>query len=124
MAARLLPLVLLVGATLDVSAAVWGRSPQAAAPSGYSYTPEQAERGRTVYAAHCAMCHGTDMAGADEFPSLTGARFDSHWRNRPADLYSKVKLSMPQDDPGSLSPADATAVVAAILHANGVPANK
>jgi len=119
--ARFPALLLFLGAASVLSVAVLWRGAEAAASVAYTYTPAQAVRGKAIFGAHCAICHGDDMDGKDEAPSLTGPRFDSHWRNRPADLYTKVKLSMPQDDPGSLTVEQATDVVAAILQANKVP---
>jgi cytochrome c len=119
--ARLSSLFVILGAASTLSAAVWARNGEDTASTGYRYTLVQAERGKPLYMEHCAVCHGAGMDGIDEAPSLVGDRFDSHWRKRPAELFSKVKLSMPQDDPGSLSAEQATDIVAAILHANRVP---
>ena len=117
-------LLLLVSGGI-LSAAVSARVPRSvAAPTGYSYTSAQADLGKAVYATHCAACHGSKMLGTDDgmddAPSLIGARFDSHWRSRPQALYLKIKRSMPQDDPGSLSNDQAAEVVAMILRANRV----
>jgi mono/diheme cytochrome c family protein len=80
--------------------------------------PIPPERGRAVYAARCAECHGRNFeGGAEDAPALVGARFQAKWRAREAALYSKVKLSMPQDDPGVLSPEQAADVTALILAA-------
>lgn len=117
--------LLLLAAGSILSAAVWARVPMSeAAPAGYGYTLAQAERGKAVFAAHCAACHGSKMEGTedgmDDAPPLIGARFDSHWRTRPQALYAKIKQSMPQDDPGALSKEQAAEVVAMILRANRV----
>ena len=119
--------LLLFGAGLTLSATVWARSTQPAAPAAaYSYTSAQAEFGKAVYAAHCAACHGANMQGTDDgmdaAPPLVGPRFDTHWRANPQALYSKIKRSMPQDDPGILSKDQAVEVVAYILRANKVGA--
>ncbi|MBO9621639.1 MAG: cytochrome c [Sphingomonas sp.] len=94
-----------------------------AAPAGGQAAPT-AERGQAIYAARCAACHGERMEGIEDAPPLIGARFDSHWRGRPAALLDKIRRSMPQDDPGSLSPAEAEVIVAAILEANPAPAGR
>ncbi|MEP9358780.1 c-type cytochrome [Sphingomonas sp. KR3-1] len=80
------------------------------------------EHGRAVYAARCAACHGRALEGVDEMPALVGARFQAKWRGREAALAAKVRLSMPQDDPGSLAPADAAEVATLVLAANHLPA--
>jgi mono/diheme cytochrome c family protein len=110
---------LFLGAAATIAAAASGQVAPGA-PSRYRYTTVEATRGEVVYAERCAACHGDVMDGAEEAPPLVGERFDGHWRDQPAELFSKVKRSMPQDDPGSLTVAQATDVVAAILHANGV----
>jgi mono/diheme cytochrome c family protein len=82
------------------------------------HAPVQAERGRAVYLARCAECHGRSFeGGAEDAPALVGVRFQTKWRGREAALYSKIKLSMPQDDPGILTPVQATDVTALILAA-------
>lgn len=90
----------------------------AAAPlcaAALARTPVQAERGRAVYAAKCAECHGRSFeGGAEDAPALVGARFQAKWRGREAALYDKIKRSMPQDDPGILTPAQAADVTALI----------
>jgi mono/diheme cytochrome c family protein len=80
--------------------------------------PVTAERGRAVYTARCADCHGRNFEGVEEAPALTGARFEAKWRGQSAKLYDKIRRSMPQDDPGSLSPVEASDVTALILGAN------
>jgi mono/diheme cytochrome c family protein len=116
--ARVLPLLVLLGVgAIPVAAAV------SAAPP-YRYTFEEADRGQAIYVARCAACHGGAMEGKDDGMDnarpLVGARFDARWRADPQALYDKVKRSMPQDDPGSLTLDQATAVVATILRANHV----
>jgi cytochrome c553 len=100
-----LPLLLL-GAGASLSAAALARA------------PAQAERGRAAYATRCAECHGRALEGVDEMPPLMGARFQAKWRGREAALADKIRRSMPQDDPGSLAPADAAEITALILSAN------
>ncbi len=36
------------------------------------YTEAQATRGQTEYASHCAACHGANLSGTGEAPSLSG----------------------------------------------------
>ena len=49
------------------------------------YTASQAERGKSVYAAQCANCHGATLTGGHETPALTGETFLAHWRAKPVD---------------------------------------
>lgn len=83
--------------------------------------PAEAERGRAVYVARCAECHGRGFEGVEEAPALAGARFEAKWRGQSAKLYEKIRRSMPQDDPGSLSSGDAADVTALIPTANHMP---
>lgn len=80
--------------------------------------PAVGERGRAVYLARCADCHGRSFEGVEEAPALTGARFEAKWRGQTVRLYEKIRRSMPQDDPGSLSQADAADLVALVSAAN------
>lgn len=80
------------------------------------------ERGRALYAAQCASCHGRAFEGMEDGPSLIGARFQAKWRGRPDALYAKIRQSMPQDDPGTLTPAETGDVTALLLAANHLPA--
>lgn len=80
------------------------------------------ERGRTVYAAQCASCHGRALEGMEDGPSLIDTRFQAKWRSRPDALYAKIRQSMPQDDPGTLTPAEAGDLTALLLAANHLPA--
>ena len=82
---------------------------------------QQVAAGDALYAIHCAMCHGTSLAGTVEVPPLTG-RFVAHWAGRPlGDLFSYLAAAMPQHAPGSLSPEQNAQILAFLLHKNGVP---
>lgn len=83
-----------------------------------AHRPAQSGQGRAVYAARCAECHGRNFeGGAEDAPALVGARFEAKWRGRDAALYDKIRRSMPQDDPGILTPEQAAEVTALILAA-------
>lgn len=89
------------------------------------YSAAQAERGIALYLQRCAVCHDRAMSGLDVNPALTGAGFLSAWNGRPvSDLTSRIRTTMPLDDPGSLGLADTAALTAAILRANGFPAGE
>src|SRR6059036_2278544 len=67
------------------------------------YTDAQAERGDKLFADQCAKCHGPDMSGGDA-PSLAGSEFASDWDDLSlGDLADRLRTSMPQDKPQSLS---------------------
>lgn len=87
------------------------------------FSPDQAERGAAVYAARCSGCHGAALNGTGEAPPLVGGEFISHWDTMTVgDLYDRVRTTMPQNDPQSLSREDYADVLAFLLKTNGFPA--
>lgn len=88
------------------------------------YTKEQALRGRTVYDANCADCHGAKLEGGTSTP-LAGDEFFASW-SRPEltldDFYYIVRKTMPKEAAGTLTKEAYTDVVAYILQQNGFPA--
>jgi mono/diheme cytochrome c family protein len=68
---------------------------------------DQAERGRRIYGAFCATCHGVDLEGAVG-PALAGAGFSGKW-SQPgrsvADLFHLISTTMPRPAAGSLAEA-------------------
>jgi mono/diheme cytochrome c family protein len=45
----------------------WAQKAGSASPST---VPEELRRGQTLYAAHCASCHGVDARGTDKGPTF------------------------------------------------------
>ena len=89
------------------------------------YSDEQAERGRTAYARHCASCHAADLSGSLEARPLAGARFMQDWSEDTVDtLYTRVRNLMPFDDPATLPDDIYLDSVAFILQYNGFPAGE
>jgi quinoprotein glucose dehydrogenase len=87
------------------------------------YGKAQADRGAQLYTDNCARCHGTSMEGLDVAPSLTGARFLGNWTGQPvAGISTRIRTSMPLDNPGALGLGASADITAAILAANGYPA--
>lgn len=87
------------------------------------YSAPQAEHGAAVYSAKCSACHGAAMNGTGEAPALIGGEFVSHWDTMTVgDLFDRVRTTMPQNDPQSLTRADYADVVAHLLKVNGFPA--
>src|SRR5205809_3368027 len=73
-------------------------------PSGGVYTEEQGKRGQAKYAEACSRCHQSDLAGADQAPSLAGGDFLDRWQGQSVgDLADRIRTTMPQDDVGSLN---------------------
>jgi len=68
------------------------------------YTEEQATRGKAMYAQECASCHGTELTGGEMAPPLAGGEFLAGWDGLTiGDLFERIRISMPQNSPGSLS---------------------
>jgi mono/diheme cytochrome c family protein len=88
------------------------------------YSAGQATRGRQIYQAQCAECHGNTMEGASG-PPLAGENFLSNWSARPlSDLVDKVQKTMPFNQPGSLSTPQSIDLAAYILQAGTFPAGQ
>ena len=87
------------------------------------YSDEQAERGRVLYADRCARCHGDTLTGVEAAPALTGTAFYSNWEGEALEaLFDRMRMSMPQDKPGSLSRPQNADILAHILKVGGYPA--
>ena len=116
------PLALLLTACLACSASE--TFAQAAALDVATYTREQAERGRAIYATHCTACHGMRLESGTA-PALVGTFFRQKWsrtRVNVDDLYFIVSTTMPPQQANVLSETDYLEVMAFILAENGVPA--
>lgn len=77
----------------------------------------QVDRGKAVFADHCARCHGMSGQGGDA-PRLIGTpnglgRFQTAQR-----LFEFISAEMPPDDRGSLKPEEIWDVLAFILDGN------
>ena len=90
------------------------------------YTDEQATRGEALYGEHCIRCHGASLQGNGEGANpLTGATFKSTWNGVSIGaMFDRVRLSMPQDKPGTLTRQQVADLLAFILRANKFPAGK
>lgn len=79
------------------------------------YTKAQAEAGKALYDVECLVCHGPR--------EFTGSIFQRRWLTPPVSgLFAHVLNTMPQDAPGSLTPAEVATLVAYLLELNGQPA--
>src|SRR5205814_2947692 len=88
------------------------------------YSPVQADRGRQIYQAECAGCHGNAMEGTAG-PPLAGDGFLSNWSARPlASLVDKIQKTMPFNSPGSLSRQQSTDLAAYIVQVGKFPAGQ
>ena len=86
------------------------------------YTAEQAERGQPLYQESCAECHGTDLAGGEMSPGLVGAEFLWNWNGLSVgDLFERLRVSMPQGVPSSVSRQEKADILAFLFRANEFP---
>ncbi len=99
-------------AATEEEAAEGGAAPVPSEADGAFYTAEQAEQGRRDFAISCGGCHGGEMVG--DFQTYATA----------ADFYSFISSAMPADAPGSLAPAQYTAIIAYLLGESGFPAGE
>jgi mono/diheme cytochrome c family protein len=89
------------------------------------YTEEQATRGGALYSQKCAQCHAADLSGGEMAPALASSDFKSNWSGLPVnDLFERIKISMPGDDPGTMSRQETADIVAFMFSRNGFPAGK
>ena len=87
------------------------------------YTEEQANRGGPLYSQRCAQCHAPDLTGGETAPALASAEFKGNWSGLSVDdLFERIKISMPQDNPGSLSRQQTADILAFVLSRGGFPA--
>ena len=87
------------------------------------YTAEQAQRGVPLYQESCAECHGPDLGGGEMAPSLVGGEFVWNWNGLSVgDLFERLRVSMPQALPNSVSRQEKADILAFMLEANDFPA--
>jgi mono/diheme cytochrome c family protein len=86
------------------------------------YTEEQAGRGKALYAAHCTNCHGDTLGGGETAPALTGVAFNATWEGVPlADLFERMRLTMPPGRTGSVSSEQHADILAHLLKMSAFP---
>jgi mono/diheme cytochrome c family protein len=87
------------------------------------YSQEQADRGQPVYKERCALCHGDTLEGGEWAPALTGQFFNATWDGIAlSDLFDRIRITMPQDAPGSMSRQQVGDVLAHMLSVGKFPA--
>jgi quinoprotein glucose dehydrogenase len=90
-----------------------------------AFTGDQAKRGSALYAKECASCHGGELTGGEEAPPLSGNGFLANWNGLSlGDLFERIRKSMPQQRPGSLSRQTNADILAFMLQVNQFPAGK
>ena len=87
------------------------------------YSQEQSDRGKGLYSQECASCHGGELTGGEMAPPLAGGEFMAGWDGLTVgDLFERIRISMPQNSPGSLSGQQNADILAFIFNSNKFPA--
>jgi len=100
-----------------------GQAPRTVAAAG-AYSAAQATRGKELYTAQCLPCHGEMLEGVIG-PPLTGTDFLANWGGHSlSELADKIKGTMPQQAPGTLTQPQALDLTAYILQIGKYPAGQ
>ena len=87
------------------------------------FSDEQSKRGEPLYAQYCSSCHGPDLAGGEMAPGLVGGDFAANWNDLSlGQLFDRIRTSMPQNNPGSLSRQQNADILSFILLKGNAPA--
>ena len=88
------------------------------------YTVEQATRGQALYKDKCESCHAESLGGGLG-PPLVGDFFVADWNKQPlSELVSKIQYTMPENDPGKLTPQQTADIVSYILQVGKFPSGR
>jgi alcohol dehydrogenase (cytochrome c) len=87
------------------------------------YTEAQAARGQTLYASHCAKCHGQQLEGGSA-AALAGSRFLAKWATGKTldDLFYITRTQMPYGAAGRLTQQQYLDIIAYQLRVLGYSA--
>lgn len=87
------------------------------------YSADQAQRGERLAIEQCVVCHGDRLSGGESAPPLAGELFNATWDGVPlADLFDRIRTTMPLDRPSSLSRQQTADLLAYMLRAGRFPA--
>jgi hypothetical protein len=87
------------------------------------YTVGQAKRG-ALKSGLCTSCHGDSFEGVLG-PQLAGPAFTERWDGRTlGDIFDLIRLTMPDDAPGSLAREEYADLLAYILAVNKYPSGQ
>src|SRR6185437_12530421 len=87
------------------------------------YTDAQAARGGAIYKDKCASCHGPTLGGISA-PPLAGDAFAAQWGGPLSAIVEKIQATMPANDPGTLTRAQAADVLAFMLQTSRFPSGR
>jgi len=88
------------------------------------FSAEQAQSGKAGYDGVCLRCHGNALQGSQgNGPTLKGSAFLAHWdKDTLGSIWVKIRDTMPQGSPGTLTDEVKVQILAYILQQNGFPA--
>jgi mono/diheme cytochrome c family protein len=94
------------------------------------YSEQQAARGKELYTKNCASCHQPDLSGKaisdnSGAPALKGETFVANWADiNVDDFLTRIKTTMPYDNPDSLMRDQYVEIIAYLLQTNEFPAGQ
>lgn len=114
-------LIALAGLAVAAAASGWSAAASARQnPAGGAFTEAQATAGQAAYTQSCAACHGRTLSGGGEAPPLAGPAFMNTWGpHTTRELLTRIRESMPPENPNGLSVETYTSITAFLLKANG-----
>jgi mono/diheme cytochrome c family protein len=120
-----LRIILLFGAAVLIAGSGFLGADQTRSVWDGVYTEAQAKRGQEIYDRQCSGCHGDTLMGGDDAPALAGDAFLANWNGMSVgDIFVRIRRTMPEDEPGKLTPQQNSDIVAHLLSANHFPAGK
>src|SRR3981189_3342676 len=87
------------------------------------YSEAQATRGKALYSQECSSCHGGELTGGEMAPPLAGGEVMAGGEGLTVgEPFERLRISMPQNAPGSLSGQQNADILAFVFNANKFPA--
>ena len=105
-------MAMLLGSTMFALALTTVRAQQPGSALAGIYTEAQAKRGELLYTDQCKICHGPKLEG-DLGPSIAGKEFVAAWK--------EILMTMPSNQPGTLTPQQGADLLAYVLSVNKYP---
>ncbi|MBL4603379.1 MAG: cytochrome c, partial [Emcibacteraceae bacterium] len=83
------------------------------------------EKGEQLYQERCSSCHGVQMQGIEEAPTLKQGAFVYNWDGMPVSvLFQRLRETMPLDDPKGTPRKVKADILAYIMSQNNFPVGK
>ena len=120
-------LVLISSAALALATAgaLGAQAPAGKTTNDGVFTDAQVKKGSDTYQQQCAACHDAQLTGSGTAPALAGTDFSANWKDETVgSLFERIRATMPADNPGSLTRAQVSEMVAFILNFNKFPAGQ